>query len=179
MLSHGRGGRYERFVRLYGAKLRRLGKLWRLVMGQLFLWRLVQQRRRIRIQLRCGVLLERIWMRRVYNGPLLSRIFKRKQSVIRIWSEQLQQCAGKFKLYGQFDIQRVSVVVQCRILRQQRQRKHVVRRLWQWELLYRRHASRDMRQHGQGQFRHAQYKKYFQRKLERSKSCDGSGRLYL
>lgn len=118
-------------------------------------------------------------MRRVYNGPLLSRIFKRKQSVIRIRPEQLQQCAGKFKLHGQCDIQRVSLVVQGRLLRQQRQRKHVVRRLRQWKLLYRRHASRDMRQHGQGQFRHAEYKKYFQRKLERSKSCDRNGRLYL
>lgn len=91
----------------------------------------------------------------------------------------MQQQTRQFVIQRQRDIQRVSVVVQCRILRQQRQRKHVVRRLRQWKLLYRRHASCDMRQHGQGQFRYAEYKKYIQRKLERSKSCDGNGRLYL
>lgn len=76
VLSHGRRGRYERFVRVYGfGQLRRLGKLRRMVVRQLLVYRVVEQRF-APYYMSGGYILERFRLRRLRDGVLLSRVYR-------------------------------------------------------------------------------------------------------
>jgi len=63
---------------------------------------------------------------------LLSRLFKRKQPDQWLWPQQLYECPRKRKLHGQFHNKFMRMVMQGGLLRQQRGRQLVMRKLRQW-----------------------------------------------